>query len=152
MQQYTIYADTTLTYIFDAFVTSPAGCAISYAHALMTADPGVIFTEATRQFDFSTTDLSLASATAPFYQDYIVRVTASSSGVNKSDVFTIRVINPCQLVAVTFTSSISSPQVITEGDPASTITIPTYSLDPIFTECWDVVYSVTETTSFSPDF
>ena len=118
----------------------------------MTADPGVVFTEATRQFDFSTTDLSLALSTAPFYQDYIVRVTASSSGVNRSDTFTLRVINPCQLVAVTFTSSISSPHVITEGDSASTIAIPTYILDSIFTECWNVVFSVTETTSFSPDF
>ena len=53
---------------------------------------------------------------------------------------------------MTFTSSISSPHVITEGDVASTIAIPTYTLDPTPTECWNVVYSVTETTSFSPDF
>ena len=95
MQQYTIYADTTLTYIFDAFVTSPAGCTITYSHSVTPALTELTFTSTSRQFDFSSTDLTLALATTPFYQDYVVTITAQSSTVTTSDTFSLRIIHPC---------------------------------------------------------
>ena len=89
----------------------------------------------------TTNDVTLAA-------DYTITVTATAAnGDTQIDSFVISIVNPCLVLNSITLDPITSPITITEGDAPSSVTGPTYTLDPNIAQCWDLSLYIIEDTA-----